>query len=128
MTDVNGITVFGGTFPAEIWNSLYANGEIPCEEFSKPSKPISWTPFYGHFTSSAPGGNSVDRAASGREGTLPGQSAVGGYNPNAYAPGVGQKPTFVPPRPPPSSGSSPPPSKGGGEGEAGLEGGTEAGG
>ncbi|HEV7562643.1 MAG TPA: transglycosylase domain-containing protein, partial [Solirubrobacterales bacterium] len=31
MTDVNGITVFGGTFPAEIWHSLYADAGVPCD-------------------------------------------------------------------------------------------------
>ena len=36
MTSVHGITVFGGTFPAEIWHSLYSGGEVPCEEFEKP--------------------------------------------------------------------------------------------
>ena len=40
MTDVHGITVFGGTFPAEIWHSLYSGAEVPCEEFEKPKKPI----------------------------------------------------------------------------------------
>ena len=50
MTSVHGITVFGGTFPAEIWHSLYSGGEVPCEEFSQPKKPISWSPFFGQFT------------------------------------------------------------------------------
>ncbi len=54
MTSVHGTTVYGGTFPAEIWHSLYSNAEIPCEEFSQPKTPISWAPFYGQFTASAP--------------------------------------------------------------------------
>ena len=53
MTSVHGITVYGGTFPAEIWHCLYSEGEVPCEEFEKPEKPIVWAPFYGHFTASA---------------------------------------------------------------------------
>jgi penicillin-binding protein 1A len=121
MTDVHGIEVFGGTFPAEIWNSVYSGAEIPCEEFSPPATPISWAPFIGEFTSSRPGGNDVKkRAAEGAAGTLPGQEAVGGYNPDAYAPGVGQQP-YVPPSSP-----TPPPSSGGGEAEVG--GGAAAGG
>ena len=35
MTSVHGITVFGGTFPAEIWHSLYTGGGVPCEEFER---------------------------------------------------------------------------------------------
>ena len=39
MTSVHGITVFGGTFPAEIWHSLYSGAEIPCEEFEQAQAP-----------------------------------------------------------------------------------------
>jgi penicillin-binding protein 1A len=109
MTSVHGTTVYGGTFPAEIWHSVYAGAEIPCEEFSRPKHPITWAPFYGRFARGGPSGGSIDKAARGREGTLPGQDAVGGYDPNAYAPGVGQEP-YVPPPPP-----SPPPAPNGGE-------------
>ncbi len=35
MSSVHGITVFGGTFPAEIWHSLYSNAGVPCEEFDR---------------------------------------------------------------------------------------------
>ena len=35
MSSVHGRTVFGGTFPAEIWHSLYADGGVPCEEFER---------------------------------------------------------------------------------------------
>jgi penicillin-binding protein 1A len=120
MTDVHGIEVFGGTFPAEIWHSVYSNAEIPCEEFSRPRNPITWAPFIGQFTASTPAGNGVSKAARGREGTLPGQQAVGGYDPNAYAPGVGQQP-YVPPSQP----SPPPPPSGG---DAGLGGASPTGG
>jgi penicillin-binding protein 1A len=120
MTDVHGIEVFGGTFPAEIWHSVYANGEIPCEEFSRPQNPIVWAPFIGEFTASRPAGNDLSKAARGREGTLPGQEAVGGYDPNAYAPGVGQEP-YAPPSPPPSQSPS-------GGGAAGLGGAAPTGG
>ncbi len=54
MSSVHGITVFGGTFPAEIWHSLYSNGGVPCEEFEEPEKSISWAPYYGHFTQASP--------------------------------------------------------------------------
>jgi len=121
MTSVHGTTVFGGTFPAEIWHSVYSNGEIPCDTFSRPDNPITWAPFYGRFTRGGPTGNSLSGAARGKEGTLPGQDAVGGYDPNAYAPGVGQKPYAPPPPPPP-----PPTSPSGGGESTGVGGGTAA--
>ncbi|MGD9735898.1 MAG: transglycosylase domain-containing protein [Solirubrobacterales bacterium] len=107
MTSVHGITVFGGTFPAEIWNQVYENGEIPCEEFSQPSQRISWAAYYGQFTRGGPndhgGGvkSEAEQAAEAGE-ELPGQAAVGGYDPNAYAPGAGQEPAPLPPEPPSS--------------------------
>jgi penicillin-binding protein 1A len=110
MTSVHGITVFGGTFPAEIWNSLYSNGGVPCEEFTEPDKSISWAPYYGQFTQSGPGDNRGSKGSGAPP--PPGSAAVGGYDPNeydpnAYAPGAGQEPAPLPP---------PPPTVGGGEG------------
>ncbi len=104
MTDVHGITVFGGTFPAEIWHSLYSGAEIPCEEFDKPKHPISWAPFFGRFTDSAPrsgsGGPGGTAEAEADRARKIGEEVTGGYNPDAYAPGAGQQPTPVPPPPP----------------------------
>jgi penicillin-binding protein 1A len=65
MTSVHGITVFGGTFPAEIWHSLYTNGGVPCEEFEQPEKSISWAPYYGHFTRPSPSADSNPDSGSG---------------------------------------------------------------
>ncbi|HET6997081.1 MAG TPA: transglycosylase domain-containing protein [Solirubrobacterales bacterium] len=116
MTSVHGITVFGGTFPAEIWHAIYANGGVPCEEFEQPEKEISWAPYYGHFTQANPsdsaGDSAGDDAGGKEEPPPPGTAAVGGYDPNeydpdAYAPGAGQEPAPLPP---------PPPSLGGGKG------------
>jgi penicillin-binding protein 1A len=108
MTSVHGITVFGGTFPAEIWNSVYSNGEVPCEEFTQPRTKISWAPFFGEFTASSPrSGSSI--SGTGKGGTPPpGSAAVGGYNPDAYnpsayAPGAGQEPAPTPKPPTPPS-------------------------
>ncbi len=104
MSSVHGIIVFGGTFPAEIWNSLYSGAEVPCEEFTEPSQQIRWAPFYGRYARSGPNDNS-GLAGSGGGGSSeppPGTAAVGGYDPNAYAPGAGQEPLPVPPPPPQS--------------------------
>jgi hypothetical protein len=104
MTSVHGITVFGGTFPAEIWHSLYSGAEVLCEEFSKPKTPISWSPYFGHFTASSPrrrsgGAYGAAEGEADRAREL-GEEVTGGYNPDAYAPGAGQEPTPLPPRPP----------------------------
>jgi membrane peptidoglycan carboxypeptidase len=114
MYSVHGRTVFGGTFPAEIWHSIYAEGGIPCEEFEQPKEAISWSPYYGHFTQASPRETAAGDGASGEssEPPPPGSAAVGGYDPNdydpsAYAPGAGQEPAPAPP---------PPPGLGGGQG------------
>jgi penicillin-binding protein 1A len=101
MTSVHGITVFGGTFPAEIWHDVYVGAEVPCEEFEKPRRPIDWAPFFGSFTAPAPvhGGTSPRGSDGDGVGRRLGEEATGGYDPDAYAPGAGQKPTPVPPPP-----------------------------
>jgi penicillin-binding protein 1A len=102
MSDVHGIIVFGGTFPAEIWHSLYSGAGVPCEEAREPSQQIVWSPGFGRFTAAAPrsgGGGGSGGAAGGAP--PPGTGAVGGYDPNAYAPGAGQEPAPLPPPLPP---------------------------
>jgi penicillin-binding protein 1A len=137
MTSVHGETVYGGTFPAEIWHSLYANAEVPCEQPVEPRQKVSWAPFYGRFSTPAPPtGPSSGSKTSGEESEAErlGREATGGYDPNAYAPGVGQEPTHVPPyKPPPPAPSAPkpgPPAESGAAagGTEGGEGVVEAGG
>jgi penicillin-binding protein 1A len=96
MSSVHGITVFGGTFPAEIWHSVYSNGGISCEEFSPPAVPISWSQGFGRFTQANPA-DKVRAGAGGGGEPAPGSESVGGYDPNAYAPGAGQQPAPLPP-------------------------------
>lgn len=110
MSSVHGTIVFGGTFPAEIWHSLYSGAGVPCEEFEEPSQKISWSPFYGRYARSSPSDDSslTDSGSGGggsNEPPPPGSAAVGGYDPDAYAPGAGQEPMPAPPPPPPPSGS-----------------------
>jgi penicillin-binding protein 1A len=117
MSSVHGQIVFGGTFPAQIWHSLYSGGEVPCEEFEEPSQKISWAPFYGRYARSSPSdggdlGSSGDSESSDKP-PPPGSAAVGGYDPDAYAPGAGQEPY---PAPEPPSDSS---DVGGGKGTGG---------
>jgi penicillin-binding protein 1A len=103
MTSVHGLTVFGGTFPADIWHSLYAGAEVPCEEFTEPEGEISWAPYYGRYARSSSDDDTDFGEAGGggsSEEAPPGSAAVGGYDPNAYAPGAGQEPLPAPPPPP----------------------------
>jgi penicillin-binding protein 1A len=98
MSSVHGIIVFGGTFPAEIWHSLYSGAGVPCEEFTEPSQKISWSPYFGRYTQANPSEATPGKGAGAGGGSPPpGSAAVGGYNPNAYAPGAGQEPAPLPP-------------------------------
>jgi penicillin-binding protein 1A len=108
MSSVHGTIVFGGTFPAEIWHSLYSGAGVPCEEFTEPSQRVSWAPFYGRYARSSPRDDSSltgsgTGGGGGSEPPPPGTAAVGGYDPDAYAPGAGQEPMPAPPPPPPPS-------------------------
>jgi len=103
MTSVHGLTVFGGTFPAEIWHALYAGAGVPCEEFTEPEGRVSWAPYYGRYAQAGPDDDSDFGGPGNGEGedpAPPGSAAVGGYDPDAYAPGAGQEP--LPPPPPPN--------------------------
>jgi penicillin-binding protein 1A len=106
MSSVHGTIVFGGTFPADIWHALYSGAGVPCEEFTEPNQKISWAPFYGRYARSSPRDDTsltgTGKGGSGSSAPPPGSSAVGGYDPNAYAPGAGQEPLPVPPPPPQS--------------------------
>jgi len=101
MSSVHGITVFGGTFPADIWNAFYSGAGVPCEDFSAPAQQIEWSPFFGSYTAAAPD----DKKS--KEPGASGGSAAGGppvYDPELYAPGAGQEPA---PIPEPSPGPAP---------------------
>jgi penicillin-binding protein 1A len=100
MTSVHGITVFGGTFPAEIWHNYYVDGAVPCEEFAPPATPIEWQPFFGNFTVSG----------SSRSTTTTPTDTGGkkGFDPTKFAPGAGQKPAPGPKNNPPQNNPSPP--------------------
>jgi penicillin-binding protein 1A len=105
MSSVHGQIVFGGTFPADIWHGLYSGAGVPCEEFSEPDQKISWAPFYGRYARSSPSDDtSLDGSGDSGEGEEddsppPGSAAVGGYDPDAYAPGAGQEPYPAPAAP-----------------------------
>jgi penicillin-binding protein 1A len=135
MTSVHGVSVAGGTFPAQIWHdfmSVALDGR--CETFPEPENPVEWIPFNGEYTSTS--GSSCSTASVGGTGSSEGaygcaapeetveededKEGEGGKDDGAYAPGVGQKPAPKPepkpkptPTPPPPP---PPPPEGGGVG------------
>jgi penicillin-binding protein 1A len=102
MTSVHGITVFGGTFPAQIWHDYYVDAGVPCHDFTVPTDTVHWSPFFGNYsTSSSTSGSSTSTSTQ-----TGGQNS---YNPSLYAPGAGQKPAQSPkPSPPKPSPPKPP--------------------
>jgi penicillin-binding protein 1A len=69
MTNVHGIEVAGGTFPARIWHDYMetAKGSY-CGDFPQPTTPFKAAPFFGKYAST--GGNGQD--------TFDGNSVTGG--------------------------------------------------
>src|SRR5919197_1315390 len=67
MTNVHGIEVAGGTFPARIWHDYMeiAKGS-DCGDFTKPSTPFESAPFFGKYAST--GGNGEGTYDSGTGG------------------------------------------------------------
>ncbi len=54
MTNVHGIAVAGGTFPATIWNLFMsaALAQAPVLDWSFPKNPVDWEPFKGQYAMS----------------------------------------------------------------------------
>jgi len=121
MNSVHGISVAGGTFPAEIWHDfmLTAHGDN-CDAFPPPTEPAKFSSFYGEHaanglktgtggydpngtgTSTTPdtGGTGTDSPDTG------GNDGTGGYDPNLYAsPPQGPPDTSPPPSPPADNGN-----------------------
>jgi penicillin-binding protein 1A len=125
MTSVHGISVAGGTFPAEIWNDFMEVALEECETFPEPEDPVEWIPFNGEYTSSygSSCSSSSISGAGGDEGAYgcssdyddsyedtSTQEDSSGEDDGAYAPGKGQEPAPTPePEPKPSPSPSPPP-------------------
>jgi penicillin-binding protein 1A len=121
MTSVHGITVAGGTFPAQIWNTFISNTGTPCEDFPVPEDPIEYSQFFGEYSSSysSDGYDSDDSYDSSGDYDYEEPSAEGGgttYDPDLYAPGAGQEPAPAPtvPAPAPAPAPADPVSPGGG--------------
>ena len=133
MSSVHGISVAGGTFPAQIWNDFMtvALEKYGCESFPEPDDPVEWIPWTSSYTSSS--GSSCSSSSVSGTGSSEGAYGCAAPEPvtdtesddnrdqGAYAPGRGQKPAPGPdkddePEPDPEPPPPPPPpvSPGGG--------------
>ncbi len=116
-TEFGGAPVAGGTFPAEIWGDYMkkAKGGY-CGDFTQPTTPASFSPFFGQYSRTGGKGLSTDQSQTGGVGQAQGvtpyiappsvstpakpqkkaggkKKGAGGFDPNAYE---------SPPQPPPA--------------------------
>jgi penicillin-binding protein 1A len=105
MTNVHGISVQGGSFPAQIWHDYMniAHGSF-CGDFPQPTTPVVWAPFYGHYATTGAPGPTVPTTpttpSNGTGGTAP--NTYKGYDPRLYAsPPQGSPKTQTPSSPSP---------------------------
>ena len=90
LTEYNGGSVAGGSYPALIWGDYMASAKGECRGFPSPQNPFSAKPFFGEYAESSPGGSGSGGTSSGAGGTDPvldGTGAVG-EDSGAYAPGI----------------------------------------
>jgi penicillin-binding protein 1A len=125
--------VQGGSYPAAIWHDYMsvAHG-ADCSDFPQPKERVSFSPFYGQYSSTGGGGNrgsygggsagtygggtggSYNRSApSGGTGSPSTGGGTGGYDPRLYESPPQPEPHVAPPPPPPAPA---PPATGGGGG------------
>ena len=135
MYSVHGVSVAGGTFPAQIWHDYMqvalhhpeiTKGEF-CPSFPEAEDPVEWIPFHGTYTSDSSssscsyGGVTGSGSSEGSYSCESSSSYTPSYdygddsdsdsesNDDAYAPGVGQKPAPSPkPKPTPAPPAAPP--------------------
>jgi penicillin-binding protein 1A len=128
MYSVHGITVAGGTFPAEIWNDFMSTALTDCETFPAPENPVDWIPFYGKYAqasgSASCGSTSGTGTSEGSYGSCSTSSDTTtedtSKRPDAFAPDdskpVPKPKPKPPPKPPPPPPPPPPDPPGGGTG------------
>ena len=113
MRSVHGISVAGGTFPAQIWGAYMRQAKGgDCHDFKKPSTSPQWSAFHGKNSRTGkaqPGDDDYSRGGRGG-GTSAGGGGYRGYDPRLYA---------NPPQAPPSTRSPGGGGRGGGGGGGG---------
>jgi penicillin-binding protein 1A len=122
MRSVHGISVAGGTFPAQIWHKFMAIAKgAHCEDFKPPTTPIRWTPFFGKYSGQQ--GYSSGSYSYGGQGNSSG-GGYGGYDPRAYSP---QPAPPIQTNPPPASNGTGGNGNGNGHGNGAPTGGAHRG-
>jgi penicillin-binding protein 1A len=111
-----GYNAFGGTLAAPIWQDFMsvAKGDF-CGDFPPPEDQIEYQPFFGNYANGGAEYPSGSYDSSQDYGTYDGTTTTtppsDGYDPDYYAPGVGQEPAPTPPGQggaPPGQGGAPP--------------------
>jgi penicillin-binding protein 1A len=99
MRSVHGISVAGGTFPAEIWHKFMqvAKGD-DCQDFPRPTTPMQWSSFFGKYSTA---GSYASKGTYSYDGGQ-GDSYGGGYR--GYDPRLYEQPAPAPPDQKPSEG------------------------
>jgi penicillin-binding protein 1A len=99
MRSVHGISVAGGTFPAQIWNKFMQVAKGPnCDDFKQPSTQMQWSSFFGKYSTagSYAGTQSYDHGR-GTDGGYGGDTSGGGYK--GYDPRLYEMPSPQPEAP-----------------------------
>jgi penicillin-binding protein 1A len=131
MRSVHGISVAGGTFPAEIWRRFMEVAKPGnCSDFQRPTTQIKWAPFFGRYSTQSGSRAYGDRGTYEYGGPSedyggPGDTYGGGYkgyDPRLYEPVPDSPSSPAPPEGKPGSGTAP----GGGGGRGGNDGGSGA--
>jgi penicillin-binding protein 1A len=108
MTDVHGISVQGGSIPAQIWHDYMSVADPNCGTFPPVTDKVSFSPFYGAHSAGQNGGG-----GGGYYAPRGGYSGGGGtgryYNPQYYATPPQAAPSIPPPAQAPSGGGVGPP-------------------
>jgi penicillin-binding protein 1A len=91
MTSVHGISVAGGTFPAQIWHdymTVALNGE--CEPVQTPKHPAVYKAFQGRYSQQFGSAAPYSPYGTTPSGVSAGGGDYRGYDPRAYGPGQDQ--------------------------------------
>jgi penicillin-binding protein 1A len=89
MRSVHGVSVAGGTFPAQIWHDFMMVAKGPCKEFPPPKERVQFHPFFGRYSSTGGqigGSNDYYKAPppKGSGDTSAGGQKYRGYDPRLY--------------------------------------------
>ena len=127
MTSVHGISVAGGTFPAQIWHSFMSTADAgQCESFPASDESPEFTPFYGEYASTGTSSDTSYDSTSTYTAPAPtgagdnsagGENYDGGYDPRLYESPPQDAPDSPGPAPDTDGGGVAPPGNGQGNGQ-----------